>query len=399
MLNHTKTFHLEIDEPIAIAAQPASEERKWGRWQFPGLCRTAEGHILASYEYGTDSYQYEATLHCKVSEDEGKTWRPKRDDERPAYTKMPNGKYFVGFVRKGCYQTDYLDAYTPICEHGNRKWYLADDIAEDIDKKVYAQEYDPKTGNIETFECTILWPNMPLMLYPGKQIYPATMMFALHNEAGIHIINGDLYYLIYWAGFDMEETDRDRLADKAGPYHAYLFKSSDCGHTWKLYSQILSEKESFLHAKGYEGYAEPHMAKMPDDSWTMLIRTGGNHTSLIARSVDDCKTWTKPAPFDTIGVLPQILPLACGVTLASYGRPEMRLRATSDPTGQQWEDPITVELSDKKPGESCYYTKLLPLDDNSALFVYSDFQYPDADGNRVKAIMARKIHVIFDEKQ
>ena len=136
------------------------------------------------------------------------------------------------------------------------------------------------------------------------------------------------------------------------------------------------------------------MAKMPDGSHTMLIRTGGNHTSLISRSTDDCKTWSSPVPFDTIGVLPQIQPLACGVTLASYGRPEMRIRATCDPTGQQWEAPITVELSDKKPGESCYYTKLLPLDDKTALFVYSDFQYPDADGNKVKAIVAREIRIV-----
>jgi hypothetical protein len=128
----------------------------------------------------------------------------------------------------------------------------------------------------------------------------------------------------------------------------------------------------------------------------MLIRTGSNHTSLIARSVDDCKTWTKPIPFDTIGVLPQILPLPCGVTLASYGRPEMRIRATADSTGQQWEDPITVEISSKGQWESCYYTKLLPLDDSSALFVYSDFQYPDADGNRVKAIVARKVHIVSE---
>ena len=391
-----KKFHLELSEPIAIALQPSNEEKKWGRWQFPNLQKTADGHILASFEYGSDSYQYEASIHYRVSEDQGKTWREKKESERPAYTKMPNGKYFVGFVRKGCYPTDYLDAYTPVYEYGNRKWYLADDIREDIDKKVYAQEYDPETKTINTFECMIQWPNMPLVLYPKKQIYPATMMFALHNEAGIHVINGELYYLIYWAGFDAMESDRDRLAEKAGPYHAYIFKSSDCGHTWELYSQILSEKECFMHNEGYEGYAEPHMAKMPDGSWVMLIRTGSNHTSLIARSVDHCKTWTNPKPFDTLGVLPQILSLPCGVTLASYGRPEMRIRATADPAGLQWEAPITVELSVNKPRESCHYTNLLPLDDCTALMIYSDFQYPDADGNRVKAILARQIRVVQD---
>ena len=35
---------------------------------------------------------------------------------------------------------------------------------------------------------------------------------------------------------------------------------------------------------------QPHMAKMPDGSWIMLIRTGCNRSSLIAKSFDNCKT-------------------------------------------------------------------------------------------------------------
>ena len=99
-----KKFHSELGEPIAIALQPSNEEKKWGRWQFPGLQRTADGHILASFEYGSDSYQYEASIHYRVSEDGGKTWREKRENERPAYTKMPNGKYFVGLSEKAVIQ-------------------------------------------------------------------------------------------------------------------------------------------------------------------------------------------------------------------------------------------------------------------------------------------------------
>jgi len=397
MQNELKKFHLELEEPVAIAVQPANEEKIWGRWQFPGLKRTTAGHILASFDYGTDSLQYEGILHYMVSEDQGKTWREKQKSDTPVYTKMSNGKCFAGFVIKGCYPTEYLDAYTPICiDKNNREFYLAEDIAEDTDKKVYAMEYDPETGRTETFACTVHWPNMPLVVYPGKQVYPATMMFALCNEAGIHVIDGDMYYLMYFAGFDSEEKDRERLAEKAGPHHVYIFKSSDCGRTWELHSQLLADREQFEHDAIYEGYSEPHMARMPDGSWVMLIRTGANLTSLITRSVDNCKTWSTPTAFDTIGVLPEILPLPCGVTLASYGRPEMRIRATSDPAGLQWEDPITVELSLPKPWISCYYTNLLPIDDCTALMIYSDFEYPDADGNRVKAIMTRRIHVVME---
>ncbi|MBQ8370271.1 MAG: exo-alpha-sialidase [Clostridia bacterium] len=396
MSDELKKFHLELDEPVAVSLQPANEQRIWGRWQFPDLHRTENGHILASFEYGTDSYQYEAGTRYMVSEDDGKSWRPRREADRPVYTKMPNGKYFVGFVKKGCYKTDYPDAYTPILADGNRTWYLADDIAEETDKKVYAMEYDPSTGKTDTFECKINWPNLSLVMYPGYQIYPVTMMFALCNEAGIHVIDGNLYYVLYWSGYDAAEQDRSRLAEKTGPYHVYIFRSCDCGHTWELFSQLLSDRKRYDTRDGTEGYAEPHIARMPDGSWIMLIRTGSNHPSLISRSVDNCKTWSEPEEFDSIGVFPQILPLPCGVTIASYGRPEMRIRATSDPSGLRWEAPVTVDLSVPMPGESCYYTHLLPLDDSSALIIYSDFQYPDADGNRVKAIVTRRIRVVMD---
>jgi len=75
------------------------------------------------------------------------------------------------------------------------------------------------------------------------------------------------------------------------------------------------------------------------------MRTGCNHPSYIARSTDKCRTWSKPQRFDDIGVFPQILPLTCGVTLASYGRPRLKIRATSDPAGMHWEAPVELPLS------------------------------------------------------
>jgi len=37
--------------------------------------------------------------------------------------------------------------------------------------------------------------------------------------------------------------------------------------------------------------------------------------------------------------------------------------------------------------DTCSYTTLLPLDDNSFYMVYSDFQHPNAQGIPVKTIM------------
>ena len=114
--------------------------------------------------------------------------------------------------------------------------------------------------------------------------------------------------------------------------------------------------------------------------------------SYFARSTDHGKTWSKPAIFDQVGVLPQLLPFRCGVTLASYGRPGVYLRASADETGLCWEDPIDLGVPKISRG-SCCYTSMIALDDTGALVAYSHFQYPDSDGIPKKTLLIRKIRV------
>ena len=130
----------------------------------------------------------------------------------------------------------------------------------------------------------------------------------------------------------------------------------------------------------------------------VLLRSGTCAPSYIAYSYDGGNTWTKPVKFDRIGVSPQILKLDCGVTLASYGRPGVFLRATDDPHGKEWDAP--VEILPFIPFESwtwgldsCSYTGLLSLDERTALLVYSDFGVKDDEGTERKCLLVRKIHV------
>jgi hypothetical protein len=127
----------------------------------------------------------------------------------------------------------------------------------------------------------------------------------------------------------------------------------------------------------------------------MLFRTGSNNPCYIVRSADRGKTWSAPRRFDSIGVLPQILTLGCGVTIASYGRPTMRFAATDDPAAVTWEKPIDIPVCGG-PNQSCFYTDLFPLDDYNALFIYSDFMYPNKDGIPARAILVRKVTVVRD---
>jgi len=95
-----------------------------------------------------------------------------------------------------------------------------------------------------------------------------------------------------------------------------------------------------------------------------------------------------------------LLTLPCGVTLASYGRPMLRICATYDPAGINWIEPITIPLYGEtnlgKGSNSCFYTSLLPTGDNTALMIYSDFDYPNTNGIPVKSILVREVTVVFD---
>ena len=136
------------------------------------------------------------------------------------------------------------------------------------------------------------------------------------------------------------------------------------------------------------------MEVMPDGSVVMLIRTGNPGPSYITRSTDNCKTWSETVKFDDVGVLPQIMTLGCGVTIASYGRPGLYVRATSDPAGLDWKEPLTLGLT---TGQSCCYTSMVPLDDYTALLVYTDHTYPNEKGERVRTVLVRTVTVVVDD--
>jgi hypothetical protein len=91
--------------------------------------------------------------------------------------------------------------------------------------------------------------------------------------------------------------------------------------------------------------------------------------------------------------------LKCGVTLATFGRPGIVLRATDDPSGKTWEDPIYLVKPKDRPWKTmedqatCGYTNLIALDEKTAGLVYSDFTVKDADGVPRKTMMFRTITV------
>jgi hypothetical protein len=383
-----------------VVVQGAVGDNAWGHYQFPGLSYTLDGNIVASWNYTNDTIDdYVNARGEKVSTDGGKTWS---DDKSlstvPNKFQMTNGKYFAGFRGANAHVSTWQNLYEPAFtwnNNGTYKLFFAEDLPKNDDTTVWGKEYDPETGETQEFECTVNWPNAALTEFPGGKIYPMTQMFSLSQD-GIVIIDGVMYLAMYFYGFNSLSATREyAVGDFSKYYSTYIFSSEDNGRTWNFLSQLTTLGNNITFS---EGLCEPCLNIMPDGSVMILMRSGGDGKPCYwARSTNKCKTWSVIKKFDNIGVLPQMVTLGCGVSIATYGRPYMRIRATSDPTGKTWQPAQTFDMYSGENNSSCYYTDLLALDDTHALWIYSDFKYPNANGVPVKSIIVRVITVEFEE--
>ena len=385
-------FEIVLGETV-IVAQGEPGKFDWGYVQFPGIYYDEDGHIVATYQKGTDSIAYDSVTCYKISTDGGVTWDDAGEVSTASVhgeamkTPMPNGKYFAGFVGGGSHTQDYLQNYTPAAtgdsrNYGDIKLYFQEDLlndpaaAEDI--KITAREYDPETKEFTTFDVKVNWPYAPVVQM-GDMVYPFKQFFALQNHAVI-AVGDELYIPIYREGFNSDAFSREEAimdSSLVGKSHVYLFKSSDNGRTWD-YLSMVTARANFV-----DGLSETSIQKMPDGSFIMVMRTGDANPSQIVRSTDGGYTWTELATFDANGgVMPKLLQLDCGVTLASYGgRPNVYIRGTSDPAGLEWSDVTSPPLA----VSSCCYTDMIALDEDTALLIYIDGGLRNPEGKFVKA--------------
>ncbi|MBR7097992.1 MAG: exo-alpha-sialidase, partial [Clostridia bacterium] len=324
-----------------------------------------------------------------VSDDGGLTWRETTSNDVVSHRSrslMSNGKYFAGFVGKNGYVIEGLDEkYTPVLgpTYENKKLFRPEDLVAggDLDLTYYASEFDPETGKTEKFECKVTWPNQLISAYYGKgytdnTIHPPQREFSLGSGLADFALGDKLYYCVYARGFDPATGEIGKYSQY---FSTFVFCSEDNARTWNVVSQINVNdeiiEESKNHKGHFEGFGEVKPSVMPDGSVALLVRTGSNQPCYIMRSTDECKTWSKPVKFDEVGVRPFIMALDCGVSLASYGRDGLFVRATADPSGSEWQEHIEIPFGEFGRVKSCYYTYMLPLDETSALLVYSDFYF------------------------
>ena len=418
--NSYTNFILNIGDPILIQQGESFADLGWGPYQFPFLYYTNYGSVICTWNTGVDKITGEGENAVQrpssaVSDDGGITWRERTSSDSISYESrslMSNGNYFAGFVGQDAYVAKDLDtSKSLITTYEKKKLFLPSDLVEAdvLDLTYQAREYDPNTGTVTTFDCTVNWPTQLISVYynagnkdyEDNTVHPPQREFALGNGLGDLTVEDKLYFAMYARGL---APDTLTLGKYSEYFSVFVFCSEDNARTWNLVSQIdvtdavFEEAQSYNSGKGFGGLSEPTMSLMPDGSIVILMRTGDNRPCYLARSTDGCQSWSDPVKFDEVGVRPFIVTLECGISLASYGRDGLFIRATSDPSGLEWQEHIEITLSEPTTAgqkQSCYYTYILPLSENSALLVYSDFHYSDT-GNAAdvgKSILGRIITV------
>ena len=378
-----------LGEPVLVHQAPV-EVKEWGPWQFPHLERLADGRIHIEFHVEADSVTaYGLPTRHALSADDGGTWQAVADRDARGGLLLPNGDRLLP-VQLQSRNRDEVVLPEPVLvqeDAPNRitHIYRAADLPADLSGWRFLRLRSGEAAWVEETasvrvpgEIRIVREGMyafwPSFHHGRSQLAPdGSIWEAIHTK---RIVNG-----------------------KVQPANNILYlQSVDSGYTWDVLSEILyqPDREADPHADQRDGFTEPEFNFMPDGSVLCLIRTHdllGVGPLYWSRSLDSGETWSHPRVLDDCGVWPRMLTLGNGVTLASYGRPGLYVRATADPAGLEWESRVVAVQPAEGRRDTCSYSALLALDDRTALLAYSDFNYPDEQGRNCKTILVRTVTV------
>ena len=383
----TKPIKLHIGEAVLVA-QAAPDVRGWGYCQFPNVERLGDGRLHVWYHFAEDSATaYGGGKRFAVSEDEGASYHSVAERPLLGGIVLANGdrireKHLPSVPNE---EMNYPEPVLTYISYG--KAHPMYD-GRDFPPALCGFPIERLAKGDDQWRTEIKHVNIPgLLRYTASGVFPHQMLWRMRLTP-----DGRLFGLAYPY---MRGTD-------GKPHTEPVFiVSDDMGKTFTFLSKIaycpLPQCDAIWEQ--HDSFTEPDIAFMPDGSILCVFRTEngiqtGHAPSCFCRSTNGGATWSDPQYYDHLGVWPTLLTLKCGVTLCCYGRPGLFIRATDDSSGVSWNERETIlPISDVSKGllDTCSYGDLLALGDDTALLVYSDFNYPDENGVPVKSILARRI--------
>lgn len=386
-------FKLVIGAPVAAAAEPepsAPGKYSWGRFQFPSIERLPDGTLHAAYHIEADSSTaYGRPSGHALSRDGGQSWQnwPQGNGSSPAAV-LKNGLRLRSVVAPAVPLSEVSLPESP-----------DDEIVFWTDKTSFYLDsrFSPAFNAFPLDVCGAdgVWRRREIeVTLPDNAVRYVQLGIMPRNQSDSPIIvgpGGKVYlvsYLFYLRDYEVNGAGRT-------VFEPTFLVSADGGERFDYLSRIRYAPDPSCDPSYAvrDGFAEPGVGFSPSGDMLCLMRTQdshGNGPMYISRSRDGGKNWEKPEYFDDLGVLPQLLTLKCGVTLASYGRPGIYLRATDDADARVWQNRVEV-LPPSEP--SCCYTGMVADGDASALLISSDFLYPGPDGQTHKTILVRRVTV------
>jgi hypothetical protein len=402
MMETNQHIHITLGDPVTVALAPP-DVRDWGPYQFPGLARLPDGRIRISFHVEADSSTaYGLPPVCAVSADEGLTWDllPREagtagSSAWDAEIHLPNGDRLRPVTLRARPVAEIALPAAPFAEYLSygmrRAAYRLEDLPPDCaDGYVLMRQAAGSESWVEERAQVRLPGAVRIVDVPeGVMWFPwLSTQFVVAPDGTLLAVNYTLRRIV------------DGHFQTACP--VTILRSVDAGRNWDVWSEVpyAGDLVADPHAVERDGFNEPFLQFLPDGSALCLLRTTDGHgvgPLYAMRSPDHGRTWTTPEVFDDLGVWPQVLTLANGITLAVYGRPGLYVRATADPAGLRWEERVPVVPPGALHRDTCSYAALLPLCDDTALIAYSEFNLPGPDDHPCKGIRVRRVTVCHTE--
>lgn len=387
--NGHRLLRIRFGGPVVIAVASAPE--KWGFFQFPRIGRAPDNKLVTTWAMNPDAmeaYGTEAGMSA-TSADGGKTWQVDNHKAVIAETILPNGDRLAIETPKPVSVADLIlprpvGAAPENYRKSNFNFYLMRDLPRSC-QGVFLQRLKKGENKWKSEQDSLYDRNATRYSLAGK--IPVVWWGDMHVAK-----DGSLMAGIYPGNMVRDDGSFD------SKNNIFFYRSTDNGASWQVQGRILYQPDSVLDPQAQKrmGMLEPGFEILKDGTFLCVIRTtdgNGLGPMYSSYSHDMGKTWSRPAVISANGVLPRLLQLDNGVVVLASGRPGVQLRFASRYDDAAWTQPFEL-LPYEHINEtvSCGYTGLVATGKNSFIIVYSDFNYPTANGPR-KAIKVREVTV------